>query len=332
MPASMTRTSTPDSRNRSRRNAYSRPFVSSVPTRTIVATTRAPPAARRRGSGAAAPCRSRAAAAVVSAAIVPATITSCRSAIAVAMPRFCSITRIDKAFLVERLERLDQVLDDRRREPLGRLVHDQQRRVRQQRAADRKHLLLATRELRAAVPAALGETREELVDALDRPPLRAAAAPGDHAQVLVDRQGREQPAPLGHVADPQLRDLVRRPADKLSSLEADRPGDACRRHADDRVAQRRLAHPVAADHRGRAAGDLERHVLERLRRPVERVQVLDHEQRSVSHRRDSPARDRGRGRSGSRGSRRAFLRRSRGRHASSSRGRRRGARRPCRAR
>jgi hypothetical protein len=32
--------------------------------------------------------------AVVSAAIEPATITSCRSAIAVAMPRFCSINRI----------------------------------------------------------------------------------------------------------------------------------------------------------------------------------------------------------------------------------------------
>ena len=83
---------------------------------------------------------------------------------------------------------VDQVLDDRRREPFRGLVHDQERRVRQQRAADREHLLLSTGELRAAVLAALGEPREELVDALDRPAPGAASAPGDHPQVLVHRE------------------------------------------------------------------------------------------------------------------------------------------------
>ena len=71
--------------------------------------------------------------------------------------------------LLERAEDADQVLDDRRREALGRLVHDQEQRVRQQRAPDGEHLLLAARELRAAVPLALGEAREEVVDGVDRP-------------------------------------------------------------------------------------------------------------------------------------------------------------------
>ena len=57
-----------------------------------------------------------------------------------------------EAFSLELLERLDEVLDDRRRKPLGGLVHDQERRVREQRARDREHLLLATGELRASVP------------------------------------------------------------------------------------------------------------------------------------------------------------------------------------
>ena len=46
--------------------------------------------------------------------------------------------------------------DDHRRETLGRLVHDKKPRVAKQRARDRKHLLLAARELAAAVDAPLG--------------------------------------------------------------------------------------------------------------------------------------------------------------------------------
>ena len=89
--------------------------------------------------------------AVVSVAISPPTMISCRLASDVATPRFCSISRMRSPSCLELLEHVDQVLDDRRREPLGRLVHDQELRVRQQRASDRQHLLLATGELRAAV-------------------------------------------------------------------------------------------------------------------------------------------------------------------------------------
>ena len=81
--------------------------------------------------------------------------------------------------------------------------------LRQQRAADGEHLLLAAGELHAAVLAALGQAREELVDGVGRPAVAAAPRRG-HPQVLVDGERLEQPPPLGHVADPGAGDLVRR--------------------------------------------------------------------------------------------------------------------------
>ena len=55
-------------------------------------------------------------------------------------------------------------------EALGGLVHDQEPRVPEQRAPDREHLLLAARQLRAAVALALGESGKQVVDAIRGPP------------------------------------------------------------------------------------------------------------------------------------------------------------------
>ena len=66
--------------------------------------------------------------------------------------------------------------DDERRQPFGRLVEDQQQRIGQQRAADREHLLLAARELLAAVAEPLGQAREGGEHALERPVARAVGA------------------------------------------------------------------------------------------------------------------------------------------------------------
>src|SRR5581483_10141058 len=107
----------------------------------------------------------------------------------------------------------------------------------------------------------------------------AVAARADHPQVLVDRKRREQPAALRHVADPETGDLVRLAADELLTAIADRAGDAGGRDAHDRVAQRRLAHAVAADDAERSALHGERDVLERLRSAVVGAQPLDLEQR-----------------------------------------------------
>ena len=62
------------------------------------------------------------------------------------------------------------------REALERLVHQQQRRVAHQRAADGEHLLLAAGDLVAHVRRVAREPREELVDALEVPAPRAARA------------------------------------------------------------------------------------------------------------------------------------------------------------
>src|SRR5439155_14269317 len=124
--------------------------------------------------------------------------------------------------------------------------------------------------------------------------------------MLVDGERGEEPPALWDVADSQLCDLVRRLPDELLAAEANRAGDPCGRQADDRVAERRLAHAVPSDDRGRAAGDLERDVFERLCPGVIRVDALDREQ-GVSHRSDTPGRVRGRAPSGWRGSRRACL-------------------------
>src|SRR5207253_7038728 len=103
----------------------------------------------------------------------------------------------------KRLARLDQVLDHRRRETLGRLVHDQELRVEEQRAGDREHLLLAARQLRAPVPLPRCKTGEELVHAPGSPAAVAAVPPADHAEVLVDSERRKETAPLWDVADPE---------------------------------------------------------------------------------------------------------------------------------
>ena len=130
-----------------------------------------------------------------------------------------------ETFLLESPKGRDHPLDDCRRKAFGGLVHDDQLRVGDEGAPDREHLLLAARELRTAVALPLGETREEVVDAFSRPVLaavRSRAARRD-SKVLVDRERREQPAPLWHVADAAAGDLVGLPADQLLPLEADRP-------------------------------------------------------------------------------------------------------------
>ncbi len=155
----------------------------------------------------------------------------------------------DVALLAEPDQHLLDLRDDDRRQTLRRLVHDEQPRVGQQRAGDREHLLLAARKLRAAVVAPLGEAREGLIDALDRP--GPAPQAGGHAQMLVDGQRTPQPPPLRDIADAEPRDPRRGGVGDVLARQTH--GPARRRHeAHDRLAQRRLAHAVAADDRQHA--------------------------------------------------------------------------------
>src|SRR5437016_1157799 len=108
-----------------------------------------------------------------------------------------------------------------RRQPLGRLVQQEELGVAHEGAPDRQHLLLPARERARALALALAEPREEHVHSLERPvgvvSARGALAP--HQQVLLHRNGREDPSLLGDVAETEPRDPVGRPAPDRGPLE-----------------------------------------------------------------------------------------------------------------
>ena len=100
-----------------------------------------------------------------------------------------------------------------------------------------------------------------------------------HAQVLVDRERAPQPAALRHVADAEPRDLRRiEPGQLVVVGEADRT--ARRAHqAHDGLAQRGLAHAVAADDREDAGMDRELDALQRVGMAVIDIEAANLQQR-----------------------------------------------------
>ena len=170
-----------------------------------------------------------------------------------------------------------EALDHEGREPERDLVHQQEARVGHEPAADGQHLLLAPREVRARLAAALGQHREQLVDSREGPAARPAAVGADQ-QVLLDAQAGEDPAPLGHQHDAAVHQLVRgRPADRRA-VEVD-GGGGHRQGTRDRAEHRGLAGAVGADDRDRLAfPGFERDVEEGLEASVEGAQAADAQQ------------------------------------------------------
>src|SRR5439155_26980027 len=89
--------------------------------------------------------------------------------------------------------------------PRRGLVHQQEPRPGHERAADGEHLLLAAREGAPELMLALGEPREERVDALEvlgqLAGGRLLAREGSHGQVLPHRHAGEDPPRLGDERD-----------------------------------------------------------------------------------------------------------------------------------
>ena len=163
-------------------------------------TARAPASCsrRRRGAARAAPDPPCSARLVPACTIVPRSRMTAWSVTPRIFCACCSTMMADRpSSRTIRVSAAQQLLDDDRRQALGRLVEQQQLRVEHQRAGDRQHLLLAARELVAEVGAALGEAREHLVDPRDGPRPR----PRDGGQVLLDGQRLEDVALLRHPAD-----------------------------------------------------------------------------------------------------------------------------------
>jgi hypothetical protein len=85
------------------------------------------------------------------------------------------------------------------------------------------------------------------------------------------------------VADAEIADLVRLERVDVAAVERD-PAGARDLDARDRANQRRLAGAVRAhDRDDRAARHRERDARQRLRVPVEQVDVLDGERRAAGH-------------------------------------------------
>ena len=110
------------------------------------------------------------------------------------------------AELVDRVaQEAEHVVARRRVEVAGRLVREQHARARDERARDRDPLLLAARELRRPVPAAIGDP-DRLEQLLE--PLALGLAARDRQRqehVLLRRQHRQQVEELEDEADLRSR-------------------------------------------------------------------------------------------------------------------------------
>jgi hypothetical protein len=180
------------------------------------------------------------------------------------------------------LQEVGDLMHQLRRQPFGRLVDHDQRRIAHQGAADRQHLLLAARQHLAVYVRALAQIGKHLVHVVHRPAPGLAHVLDAEDQVLAGRQGRENVAVLGHVADALAGDDVRLEAGDLLAAEGDR---APRRHlAGDRLDGGRAADAVAAQKAyDLAFVDVERDALQDVALAVIGVQVLDPQH--LSHRR-----------------------------------------------
>ena len=146
----------------------------------------------------------------------------------------------------QRADGAAQRLHDHRRQAFGDLVQQQQLGAGAQDARHRQHLLLATRQAPAGAGAALLQVREHRVDLVE-----AHAARGHRRwqqQVLLAAQAGEDAALLGAVAQPELRDAVRRQVHRLRAVDHDRAG-APAHQAHDRLQRGGAAGAVAAQQR-----------------------------------------------------------------------------------
>ena len=197
------------------------------------------------------------------------------------------------ALTVDVADRVEDLLDQDRRQPHARLVQQEEPGVRHERTADREHLLLAAREGAGHLTDALGEPREEGEDALEvGGDSRVASEIGAHHQVLANREAVEDAATLGHVRHAPRDDRVRRHVEERLGLERD--GAARRmKKARDRLERGRLSGAVVAEDRDDlAAAHLEPHALERPDLAVGDVERLDPKHAAPSEGRRRACRDR----------------------------------------
>ncbi len=170
------------------------------------------------------------------------------------------------------------LLDDDRREALGRFVEHQKSRAGPQDARNGQHLLLAAGQLAAAARQPLAQVGKEREDALHAHRARL----GDRRrqkQILLDRERGEYGPLLGTERDAMPGDAVDREADELLAVEHDRTHSLAD-DAHDRLQRRRLAGSVSSEQRhDLALPHVEIDAVQNVRFVVPGLQALDAEHR-----------------------------------------------------
>ena len=147
----------------------------------------------------------------------------------------------------------EDLLHDQRRQAERRLIQQQQPRPQQQRARDRQHLLLAARKRAGLLAEALAQSGEIAEHALEvlGDALTVAADVAAKPEVLLDRQLEERAAPVRHVRDAALHDVLGGAAVDTFLAQADFAAGA--HHAADRPQRGGLAGTVRTQQRGDTA-------------------------------------------------------------------------------
>ncbi len=149
------------------------------------------------------------------------------------------------------LERLDQHVDDRRREALGRLVDQHELARLDQGARDRQHLLLTARERARRQQPEFLERREQPEDPAEPRVVERAIARGQH-HVLLDREAAEHAHRFGHVGDAEPGHVGGRQPGDVAALER-QPAGRGAPQPHDGAQGRGLAGAIAAEQHGEAA-------------------------------------------------------------------------------
>src|SRR5215471_895659 len=151
------------------------------------------------------------------------------------------------AFLLELTQDQENSRDELGGEAQRRLIEQQQRRARHQRATDREHLLFAAAQRGSQLVTSCAQGGKPLKDRIDvSADLRIAARECAHAQVIEHRHALEDGPAFRHLAEAQGNDFVRRTMDDALASEFD---PACRRpyQAGDGFQKGRLTRTVRAD-------------------------------------------------------------------------------------
>src|SRR5215467_2112781 len=154
-----------------------------------------------------------------------------------------------QALSLQRGDLLAEGLYDHGRQPLGRLVEEENTRIAHERARHREHLLLPSGEAAPTPARQLAQLGKVLVDALDAP---ATVTLGAHQEVLSYCEIAEDAPVLGHPAYAEPADLVWKEGLERPVIERD--GAARHRdHAHDGLEGGGLARAIAPEQRDHLA-------------------------------------------------------------------------------